>query len=285
MDDAVERANAVSRALLFTPGVSRLPDLDPRATPEMSDKVDAAAHLIEVDERLSALQERLWAEGVGGGRRRIVLLLQGMDTSGKDGVIRSVAGALNPQGVSVTSFKAPSAEELRHDFLWRIDRAVARPGYLGVFNRSQYEDVLIVRVHGLVPESEWSTRYQRINDFESRLSDDGVVWVKVMLHISPEAQKERLLARLDDPTKYWKFNPADLAERALWTDYAAAYDELLQRCSTDAAPWYVVPSDHKWYRNWAVSHLVLGALEAMAPQYPVADFNVAQQRRLVEAAP
>ena len=285
MDDAVERANAVSRALLFTPGVSRLPDLDPRATPEMSDKVDAAAHLIEVDERLSALQERLWAEGVGGGRRRIVLLLQGMDTSGKDGVIRSVAGALNPQGVSVTSFKAPSAEELRHDFLWRIDRAVARPGYLGVFNRSQYEDVLIVRVHGLVPESEWATRYQRINDFESRLSDDGVVWVKVMLHISPESQKERLLARLDDPTKYWKFNPADLAERALWTDYAAAYDELLQRCSTDAAPWYVVPSDHKWYRNWAVSHLVLGALEAMAPQYPVADFNVAQQRRLVEAAP
>lgn len=285
MDDAVERANAVSRALLFTPGVSRLPDLDPRATPEMSDKVDAAAHLIEVDERLSALQERLWAEGVGGGRRRIVLLLQGMDTSGKDGVIRSVAGALNPQGVSVTSFKAPSAEELRHDFLWRIDRAVARPGYLGVFNRSQYEDVLIVRVHGLVPESEWATRYQRINDFESRLSDDGVVWVKVMLHISPEAQKERLLARLDDPTKYWKFNPADLAERALWTDYAAAYDELLQRCSTDAAPWYVVPSDHKWYRNWAVTHLVLSALEAMAPQYPVADFNVAQQRRLVEAAP
>lgn len=285
MDDAVERANAVSRALLFTPGVNKLSDLDPRATPEMSDKADAAAHLIEVDERLSALQERLWAEGVGGGRRRIVFLLQGMDTSGKDGVIRSVAGALNPQGVSVTSFKAPSAEELRHDFLWRIDRAVARPGYLGVFNRSQYEDVLIVRVHGLVPESEWSTRYQRINDFESRLSDDGVVWVKVMLHISPEAQKERLLARLDDPTKYWKFNPADLAERALWTDYAAAYDELLQRCSTDAAPWYVVPSDHKWYRNWAVSHLVLGALEAMAPQYPVADFNVAQQRRLVEAAP
>lgn len=285
MDEAVERAAAVAHALLFTPGRTKLSGLDARATPEMSDKDAAAADLLEVDDRLSQLQERLWAEGVGGGRRRIVLVLQGMDTSGKDGTIRSVAGALNPQGVAVTSFKAPTAEELRHDFLWRFDRAVARAGHVGIFNRSQYEDVLIVRVHGLVPESEWSSRYQRINDFERRHSDDGVVWVKVMLHISPEAQKERLLARLDDPTKYWKYNPSDLAERALWSDYAAAYGDLLQRCSTDVAPWYVVPSDRKWYRNWACAHLVLGALEQLAPQYPPADFNVAQQRRLVEAAP
>jgi len=208
-----------------------------------------------------------------------------MDTSGKDGTIRSVSRSMNPQGVSVKSFKAPTAEELRHDFLWRVNRAVAPPGYVGIFNRSQYEDVLIVRVHELVPQSEWSTRYERINEFERRHSDDGVTWLKVMLHISAEEQKARLLARLADPTKYWKYNAADLAERALWPQYAEAYEDLLTRCSTDVAPWYVIPADRKWYRNWAITHLVLGTLEQMAPQYPPADFNVAEQRRLVEAAP
>ncbi len=285
MDEALDRAGAVADALRFVPGETKFADLDTRATPEQSDKGQAAAHLGDLDSRLQGCQERLWAESVGGGQRRVVLVLQGMDTSGKDGTIRQVTRSLNPQGVAVYSFKAPTAEERRHDFLWRIENAVAKPGYVGIFNRSQYEDVLIVRVHELVPESEWSTRYERINEFERRHSDDGLVWVKCLLHISPEAQKERLLARLDDATKYWKYNAADLAERAYWGDYSTAYSDALEKCGTDVAPWYVIPSDRKWYRNWAVAHLLLGALEAMAPQYPAADFDVAEQRRLVKAAP
>ncbi len=285
MDQALDRASAVADALRFVPGETKFANLDTRATPGQSDKGQAATQLLDLDSRLEGLQERLWAESVGGGERRVVLVLQGMDTSGKDGTIRQVTRSLNPQGVAVYSFKAPTAEERRHDFLWRIENAVAKPGYVGIFNRSHYEDVLIVRVHKMVPEEELSTRYERINEFEHRHSDDGVVWVKCMLHISPKAQKERLLARLDDPTKYWKYNAADLAERARWGDYSTAYSDALEKCTTDVAPWYVVPSDSKWYRNWAVAHLLLGALETMALQYPPADFNVAEQRRLVEAAP
>jgi PPK2 family polyphosphate:nucleotide phosphotransferase len=232
---------------------------------------------------LEELQERLYAEGVGGGQRSLLLLLQGMDTSGKDGTVRRVMGSMNPAGVVISSFKKPTAEELAHDFLWRIDRALPTAGMVGVFNRSQYEDVLVVRVHELVPESEWSTRYDRINEFEFRVVDSGCHIVKVMLHISRDEQKRRLAQRLEDPTKYWKYNPGDLTERTYWDDYQAAYQDALTRCSTDAAPWYVVPGDRKWYRDWVIANLLVDALREMSPTYPPAGFDVMEQRRLVDA--
>jgi len=198
-----------------------------------------------------------------------VLLLQGMDTCGKDGTVKHVVGQVNPAGLRITSFKKPTEEELGHDFLWRIRRALPDPGFLGIFNRSQYEDVLIVRVHDLAP---WQGRHEEINRFEA---DAGVTWVKCMLHISSDEQRERLLARLDDPRKRWKFNEGDLAERAHWDDYAAAYQDALERCDTDAAPWYVVPADRKWYRNWAVQQLLLETLRELDPRYPErADLDV-----------
>jgi PPK2 family polyphosphate:nucleotide phosphotransferase len=206
-----------------------------------------------------------------------------MDTSGKDGTVRRVVGAMNPAGVTITSFKKPTSEELQHDFLWRIENALPQPGDVAVFNRSQYEDVLVVRVHDLVPESEWSTRYDRINEFEHRVVDGGCHLVKVMLHISKAAQKDRLTARLEDPTKRWKFNVGDLTERAFWDDYQAAYQDALARCSTAAAPWHVVPADHKWYRDWVVANLLVAAMRDLNPTYPAADFDVAEQRRLVAA--
>jgi PPK2 family polyphosphate:nucleotide phosphotransferase len=206
-----------------------------------------------------------------------------MDTSGKDGTVRRVVGAMNPAGVSITSFKQPTAEELQHDFLWRIERALPRPGGITVFNRSHYEDVLVVRVHRLVPESEWRARYDRINEFEQRTVDAGCHIVKVMLHISKDEQKRRLAQRLADPTKYWKYKVGDLKERALWEDYMAAYRDALSRCSTAAAPWYVVPADHKWYRDWLVSNLLVATMRDLNPTYPPADFDVEEQRRLVAA--
>jgi len=237
----------------------------------------------ELLDELAVLQERLYAEGVGGGQRSLLLLLQGMDTSGKDGSVRRVVGSMNPAGVRITSFKKPTDEELSHDFLWRIDRALPPAGHVGVFNRSQYEDVLVVRVHDLVPESEWSTRYDRINEFEHRVVDAGTHLVKVMLHISKGEQKQRLAERLEDPTKYWKYNAGDLHERTFWDTYQEAYQDALSRCSTGSAPWYVVPGDRKWYRDWVLANVLVDALRDMNPTYPPADFDVAEQRRLVAA--
>jgi PPK2 family polyphosphate:nucleotide phosphotransferase len=210
----------------------------------------------------------LYAEGKAGGTRRVVLLLQGTDTSGKDGAVKHVVGLVNPAGVKITSFGKPSKAELRHDFLWRVTNALPAAGYLGVFNRSQYEDVLIVRVHDLVPKTEWEKRYDLINAWEAEQVAAGVTFVKVFLHISREEQRQRLLARLADIRKHWKVNPADIDERAKWEDYREAYAALLQRCSTEAAPWYVVPADRKWYRNWAVGHLLLETLEELNPRWP-----------------
>jgi len=259
--------------------------IDPGATPGApGDRADTEADFARTAPALAELQSRLYAEGVGGSRRRLVLILQGMDTSGKDGTTAHVVGQVNPQGVSITSFKAPTKAELQHDFLWRIRRAVPGGGSLGIFNRSQYEDVLVVRVHSLVPESEWSTRYARINAFEDELVDDGVHIVKVFLHISKEEQKQRLLARLDDPTKRWKYNPRDVDERGFWDAYQAAYADAIGRCSTAVAPWYVVPADRKWYRNWAVGRLLLEALGDLSPQYPVGDFDVTSERLRVNAS-
>ena len=275
--------NQVTDHHAFLPGdlLSARPTDETATAPGDRAATEAATTLL-LDE-LAQLQERLYAEGVGGGQRSLLLLLQGMDTSGKDGTVRRVMGALNPAGVVITSFKKPTAEELAHDFLWRIDNALPAAGMIGVFNRSQYEDVLVVRVHDLVPESEWSTRFDRINEFEYRVVDAGCHVVKVMLHISKGEQKQRLAERLEDPAKYWKYNPGDLTERSFWDDYQAAYQDALTRCSTDAAPWYVVPGDRKWYRDWVIANLLVDPLRDMNPTYPPANFDVKEQRRLVNA--
>lgn len=264
--------------------------VDPGALPTAAtpigpqSKSEAADAAVPMAARLAELQERLFAQSIKGDRRRILLLLQGMDTSGKDGVIKHVLGSVNPSGVQHAAFKAPSDEERQHDFLWRIDRAVPGPGMLGVFNRSQYEDVLIVRVHSLVDRSVWSRRYAQINAFERRLTAQGVTLIKCFLHISREEQAERLLARLDDPTKYWKYNPADVDERGFWPAYQEAYADALRRCNTVGAPWYAIPSDRKWYRNWAVGALLTETLERLDPQYPPADFDVERERERVKAS-
>ena len=273
----------VTEALEFRPGAA-LDEIDPDSValaPGDHDRTEAAT--AELEAELAELQVRLYAEGVGGGHRSLLLLLQGMDTSGKDGTVRRVVGAMNPAGVSVTSFKKPTAEELQHDFLWRIEKALPRPGSVAVFNRSQYEDVLVVRVHQLVAEAEWRTRYDRINEFERRVVDSGCHIVKVFLHISKAEQKRRFADRLEDPAKYWKYNVGDLKEREFWADYQAAYQDALTRCSTAAAPWYVVPADHKWYRDWLVANLLVDAFRDLNPTYPPASFDVAEQRRLVAA--
>lgn len=214
--------------------------------------------------RLAELQQLLYAEN----RRALLIILQGMDASGKDGTIRHVLSGLNPQGCRVTSFKAPSAEEFDHDFLWRIHQAVPGKGDIGVFNRSHYEDVLIVRVHNLVPRSVWSQRYEQINRFEQHLAEAGTVILKFFLHISKDEQRDRLKARLHDPTKNWKFNPGDLDERKLWPAYQRAYEVALSRCSSAHAPWFIIPANKKWFRNLAISEIIVEALEALDMQFP-----------------
>jgi len=230
--------------------------------------------------RLSGLQERLYAEGT----RALLLVLQGMDTSGKDGTISHVVRAVNPLGVRITSFRVPTAEEKRHHYLWRIRRALPKPGEIGVFNRSHYEEVLVVRVHRLVPKRVWEPRFEEVNRFEADVAAAGTTVVKVCLHISFEEQRGRLLARLDDPTKRWKFKPGDLDERKRWDAYRRAYEEALSRCSTEAAPWYVVPADRKWYRNWAVGRLLVESLEAMDPRYPQPDLDIEALRARIRGS-
>jgi PPK2 family polyphosphate:nucleotide phosphotransferase len=279
MGKTSKAAARVSDLLRVPAGPVDLSALDTRATPGFDgDKAAGKAELATLGPRLSDLQERLHAEGGTGGSRSLLLVLQGMDTSGKGGVVRHVIGQVDPQGCTIASFKAPTKEELAHDFLWRIRRRLPGPGKLGVFDRSHYEDVLVVRVHGLVPRSTWSRRYAAINRFEARLVTDQVRVVKVFLHISKEEQRQRLLARLDDPTKHWKFNPRDVDERAFWDDYQEAYAAALERCNSDAAPWYRVPADRKWYRNWAVASLLVEQLEDMKLTWPKADLDVEEQR-------
>ncbi len=245
-------------------------DVDARSTPGVKHRRAAERQIEENLARLDGLQERLYAEGA----RSVLVVLQGMDTGGKDGTIRHVFRGVNPAGVRVTGFKAPTAEERRHSFLWRIRRALPRPGEIGIFNRSQYEDVLIVRVHELVPEDVWRARYDRINRFEAEVAAAGTVIVKCFTHISYDEQRSRLLARLEDPTKRWKFKEGDIDERRRWADYQAAYQAVLDRCSTDVAPWYLVPSDRKWYRNWAIAGMLAETLEEMDPRYPEPDLDI-----------
>jgi len=251
------------RARPLASGKFILSAIDPAKTPGTT-KAKAARELAKDAAILGELQERLYAEG----RRSLLLVLQGTDTSGKDGTISHVIKAMNPQGCKITAFKQPTSEERKHGFLWRVRKALPPPRYIGVFNRSHYEDVGIVRVHNLVPERVWHARYAQINDFEREVTRRGTTIVKVFLHVSFEEQTRRLLARLDDPKKRWKFQPGDVEERALWDAYIAAYDDAIARCSTSVAPWHVVPADHKWYRNWAVARLLIETLGEMDPQYP-----------------
>ena len=247
---------------------------DPRSTPGVRARKEAERAIGRRVERFAELQERLWAER----QRSVLLVLQGMDTSGKNGAIKHVFRGLNPVGIDVASFERPTDEELAHHFLWRIERRLPQPGQLEIFNRSHYEDVLVVRVMGLVPEEEWRGRYAEILNFERRIAESGTTIVKVCLHISFEEQRHRLLARLDDPDKHWKFDEADLEQRARWDDFMSAYEAAIRECHTAAAPWYVVPADRKWYRNWAVAGILLETLKDMDPRFPRPDLDVAALR-------
>jgi PPK2 family polyphosphate:nucleotide phosphotransferase len=286
MGKSSKAAERVSDLLRVPAGPVDLGALDTRATPGFDGgKKAGKAALADLGARLSDLQERLHAQGVSGGTRSLLLVLQGLDTSGKGGVVRHVIGQVDPQGCAIASFKAPTREELAHDFLWRIRRRLPGPGQLGVFDRSHYEDVLVVRVHELVPRSVWSRRYATIDRFEARLAERPIRVVKVFLHISQEEQRQRLLARLDDPTKHWKFNPRDLDERARWAQYQEAYEAALERCNGDLAPWYRIPADRKWYRNWAVASLLVEQLEDMKLTWPKGNFDATEQRaRLLAGA-
>jgi PPK2 family polyphosphate:nucleotide phosphotransferase len=280
-------ATPISDLLRLPPGPVDLSAIDPHAKPGfVGNKKDGKKALPAMGEELFELQEKLFASGYTDGERRILLVLQGMDTSGKGGVLKHTTGLFDPNGLRIFSFKAPTKEELAHDFLWRVEREVPAPGKVGVFDRSHYEDVLVVRVHGLAEPEEIERRYAAINEFEERLTEGGTTIIKCMLHISAEKQRERLLARLDDPTKRWKFKPGDVDERRKWPEYQQAYEIALERCDTDAAPWYVVPSDRKWYRNWAIASLLLEKLRAMDLHWPEPDYDVAEQRaRLENEAP
>ena len=272
----------LTELLRLPAGTVDLAGLDPAATPGFDGgKADAGARTSAIEPELSDLQERLYATGRAElpGARRVLVILQGMDTSGKGGVIRHAIGMVDPQGVKIKAFKAPTEEERAHPYLWRIERELPPAGVIGIFDRSQYEDVLNVRVNQLVKESVWSRRYDEINAWEAELVASGTVVVKCFLHISPEEQKARLAARLDDPTKFWKYNPGDVEERAKWLAYVEAYQAVLERCSTQHAPWFVVPSDRKWYRNWAVAQLLVEHLRAMDLQWPAADFDVDVEKR------
>ncbi len=260
----------------ITPGKSvKLADFDPdenggleKDDDEVTDRTRAALDFMH------EYQERMYAEGC----RALLIILQAMDAGGKDGTIEHVMSGLNPQACQVQSFKVPTPLELRHDFLWRIHQWAPRAGHIMVFNRSHYEDVLVVRVHKLAPESVWRKRYAHINAFEQLLADSGTRIIKFFLNISKDEQKERLEDRIKDPAKHWKLNPNDSAERALWDQYMQAYEEALERCSTDIAPWYVIPANRKWYRNMVVAEIIADALRDMDPQWPKPDFDVSKIR-------
>ena len=250
-----------------------LRDWDPKDTSGFSaGKAKAEQQLVQLRGRLDELQELLYAEH----RHKLLVILQAMDTGGKDGTVRGIFDGVNPQGVKVTSFKVPTATEADHDFLWRVHEHVPATGEIVIFNRSHYEDVLVVRVHKLVPSDVWRRHYAQINAFERTLAEEGTTILKFFLHISPEEQKERLLERLQDPAKHWKFNPGDLKERLLWKHYMHAYEEALSKTSAEDAPWYIIPADKKWYRNLVIARILVDTLESFKMEYPKANFDVKQ---------
>jgi PPK2 family polyphosphate:nucleotide phosphotransferase len=282
MTDVVTFEKLPSEMLLAGKGF-RLKDTDPEATPGFpGGKSDGEALLAHLDGKLTKLQETLFAESRFGGTKRVLLILQAMDTAGKGGIVNHVMGTMDPQGVQLKSFKAPTPEEKSYDFLWRIEKAVPAAGMVGVFDRSHYEDVLIHRVHRWASPEELERRYAAINEFEARQTAAGTKIVKVMLNISRDEQKERLLARLDDPTKLWKYSGNDVKERAFWDDYMDAYQKAFEKTHTEAAPWHVVPANKKWYARIAVQQLLLDALEGLHLKWPVPELDVALERELVE---
>jgi PPK2 family polyphosphate:nucleotide phosphotransferase len=256
-------------------GQFRMVDVDPDSTPGLKKRKHARKEMEKAHEKLFGLQERLFAEQ----KRSVLVVLQAMDTGGKDGTITHVLGHLNPQGVKITTFKQPTPEEKRHGFLWRIRKALPEPGVIGIFNRSQYEDVLIARVHALADLKVIERRYQLINEFEKQLVKSGTTIIKFCLHISYDEQRSRLLDRLNDPNKHWKFHETDINERRFWDDYMSAYGIAITKCSTESAPWYVIPANDKDYRNWAVAKIVSETLEDMDPQYPKPKLNIPRLKK------
>lgn len=248
-------------------GKVNLKDWDPNDKSEFKEgKEDGREYLLQLNQRIDELQELLYAEH----KHKVLIVLQAMDTGGKDGTIRNVFEGVNPQGVHIVSFKKPSEEELDHDYLWRVHQHTPGKGEIVVFNRSHYEDVLVVRVHNLVPKEVWRRRYEQINNFERMLAEEGTTILKFYLHIDKDEQAQRLQERLDDPQKLWKFNPGDLAERKLWGDYMEAYEDVLNKTSTEWAPWYIVPANRKWYRNLVVATTIIEALEGLQMKFPEA---------------
>ena len=278
----------LSSLLRVPSGPVSMTDFDPAATPGFpgKDRDDAPALMEAMTPELSDLQERLYAHGRSdpAHARSVLVVLQGMDTSGKGGVVRHAIGLVDPQGVQLKSFKAPTAEERAQHYLWRIRKALPTGGMIGIFDRSHYEDVLVVRVETLVPESEWGRRYDEINEFEAELVAGGTTLIKCMLNVSFAEQLARLKARLDDPTKYWKYNPGDLDARAKWPAYQEAYAAALEKCNTEVAPWHVIPADRKWYRNWAVAELLRETLAGLDIDWPAADFDVEAEKARLAAA-
>ncbi len=255
-----------------TDGKFKINRFDPNDTSAFDGKKEEAEQrLAGLRQELDGLQELFYADH----RHALLMVLQGMDTAGKDGTIRHVFDGVNPQGVHVASFKVPTPAELDHDFLWRIHAKTPAKGHITIFNRSHYEDVLAVRVHNLVPQEEWEERFRAISEFERELVHEGTTILKFFLHIDKEEQKARLQARLDDPSKHWKFSEADLHERQYWPQYQVAYEDLISRTSSSWAPWYVIPSNHKWFRNWAVSKVLIDTLKGMKLEYPKSAVDLA----------
>lgn len=274
----------VGELLRVGPGF-RLSDVDPDATPGTdAGRAGGEAELARSAQQLRELQEKLFAQSRGGAKDRLLVVLQAMDAAGKGGVVNHVFAQLEPYGLQLSAFKAPTEEERAHDFLWRIEPRVPGPGVIGLFDRSHYEDVLIQRVRGFAPPEEIERRYGAIVDFERRIADEGVRIVKIMLHISPEEQADRLLSRLDEPDKHWKYNPHDVGERLLWAEYMEAFQIAIDRTVAPDAPWFVVPADHKWYARAAVQRIVISELSRVDPEWPEADFDVEEERARVEAS-
>jgi len=255
----------MAQSILVPPGTQvKLADHDPSYKADYKNKEEGKKLLKRNLKRLQKLQDVLWAEG----KHAVLIVFQAMDAGGKDGTIKAVMRGVNPQGCQVSSFKVPTKEELAHDYLWRVHKVTPPRGYIGIFNRSQYEDVLVVRVHNMVPEEVWQQRYDQINQFEKLLADTGTTILKFFLHISKEEQKARFEERLHNPAKSWKFSAGDVEERAYWDDYKRAYEDALSRCSTPWAPWYIIPANGNWYRNLFVSQAIIDTLEGLDMQYP-----------------
>jgi PPK2 family polyphosphate:nucleotide phosphotransferase len=277
LEDSVETLRA-------TPGF-HLAGIDTAATPGfMGGRKEGAAALVTGEKTLSELQEKFFANSLYGDNRKILLILQAMDTAGKGGIVRHVVGAVDPQGVAHVAFKAPTEEERKHDFLWRVRKELPKAGKIGVFDRSHYEDVLIARVRQIASTDVINERYEQINQFEREVADDDTTIIKVMLHISLEEQKARLAQRLERPDKFWKYDPGDVDERLQWAGYQEAYQLAIERTSTAGAPWYVVPADHKWYARLVVQHLLIDALRRMELDWPPATFDIEEEKRRLAAA-